>query len=162
MSSSETIHFLRFCLLTYPKISLHSSLTSGGRDDQEGGEPRAAPAEHPGCGKRERPPSQGLKPGKSGLAIGFVVLRARLTVGRPALPQRKSRSESEALNWQPSGPTPPARGAGPDQEPRDRAAKQMTTQANIAESALFFQSPASGRSTVMDRAHEHPSSRQTN
>ena len=32
----------------------------------------------------------------------------------------------------------------------------MTTQTNIADSALFFQSPASGRSTDMDRAHEQP------
>ena len=50
-------------------------------------------------------------------------------------------------------------GAGPDQKPRDRAPKLMTTLVYIADSTLFRQSPASGRSTSMDRAHEQPSSR---
>ena len=51
----------------------------------------------------------------------------------------------------------------PDQKPRDLAPKQMTTQANIADSVLFFQSPASGRPQMTDLArHEYPSSRQAN
>ncbi len=32
----------------------------------------------------------------------------------------------------------------------------MTTLVYIADFRLFFQSPASGRSTAMDRAHEYP------
>lgn len=47
------------------------------------------------------------------------VLGARLTVGHPPVQVRKCRSESDAPNFKSSGPTPPARGADPDQKPRD-------------------------------------------
>ncbi len=77
--------------------------------------------------KRERPPSQGQKPGKGGLAIGFLLIGARLTVGRPAYP-------GGDVGPNPTPRTKPVgsnrwRGPVPDHQPRtgpeanDRSAK---------------------------------------
>lgn len=155
-----------FCLqildnsLTLSKTYITIHLGSEIDHVEEGLSPRRA-SRAKGAWKKEGPRSRG-KSGKRGPQSASV-FGARLTVGRPNLPWRKCRSESDAPNHRTSGPTlleaTPVRITAPGRNP-----EAMTTLSNIADSTLFFQSRGSGFVHNMSDGtrHECPFSRSEN